>query len=180
MNVPARLLFLAAVAAAVAAALPAAAVITRLYPLSDIIGDADAIVSAQVAARDRKRQLVTLKRVRTLKGQAAWASSQIRLAGGDDRKQVPVIEARLTPGRQVLVFTKNGRFSLCYVEGTWFRVVPPADPKAPRQFVHLEPYLRRTYRGTSAELERVVAEVLAGKGTAPAPDPDTPPGVGPP
>jgi hypothetical protein len=158
--------------------IPAGAVITRLYPLGDVIADADLIAVAQVTARDTKQQSVTLKRVRTLKGKAPWSAPRLRLAGGDDRSQAPVLAARLSPGRQVVVFTKNGKFSLGYVEGTWFRIGAPANDGAEWPFVHLEPYLRRTFRGTGAELQKTVAEVLAGKGAAPPPDPDAKPGVG--
>ena len=44
--------------------------------------------------------------------------------------------------------------------------------------VHLEIYLRRTFRGTTAELQRTVSEVLAGRAQAPAPDPNVEPGYG--
>ena len=54
--------------AAFVVALPAGAVIKRLYPLAAIIADADAIYPARVTARDRKDHRLTLWPATALKG----------------------------------------------------------------------------------------------------------------
>ena len=46
-------------------------------------------------------------------------------------------------------------------------------------FAHLEPYLQRTYKGTTAAMTKVVRDVLAGKAKAPPPDRKGKPGLGP-
>ena len=56
--------------------------------------------------------------------------------------------------------------------------VPEAD-KTVFAFTNGEPYLRRTFKGTTEEMKTVVSEVLAGKGKAPKTDPKEPPGFGP-
>jgi len=166
-----------ALAVALLAAVPAAAVIQRLYPLGDILADADMVVAARVEGLDRRRHVATVRRVSALKGQPAWTTARFRLAGGGDRSQVAVLEARLAPGRSVVLFGKTRRFLLGYAEGTWFRIAAPADERrGPWQFVHLEPHLRRTFRGRTAELQQTVRDVLSGKKTAPAPDVHARPG----
>jgi hypothetical protein len=75
-----------------------------------------------------------------------------------------------------VVLFGSKRFMLGFVEGSWFRLASPADPaRGAWQFVHLEPYLRRTYHGSSAEMTRVVKGVLAGKVQPPPPDPSAKP-----
>jgi hypothetical protein len=157
--------------------LPAGAVITRLYPLGDVISGADTIVVAQVKSSDRKKHRAALKTTRTLKGKAAWTELPVQVSGGDDRSQAALLEARLTPGRSVVLFNKGGKFTLGYVEGTWFRLAEPPKQGSPWPFVHLELYLRRTFKGTSAEMQQAVSDVLGGK-PAPPPDPSAKPGYG--
>lgn len=168
-----------ALAVVAALALPAHAVITRLYPLAEVIVDADGIVATTVQSRDVKNQTVRLKRTIDLKGKVLSPQISVQLRGGDEASQVAALAQRLAPGRSVVLFTKGKQFALGFVEGTWFRLQQPPRPEAKLwKFVHLERYLRRTFHGTSAELTKVVEEVLAGKGTAPAPDRDGKPGYG--
>lgn len=161
------------------AALPAWAVITRLYPLADVIADADTIAAVRVVSVDSRTRRVTLTRTADLKGKTAWNRTVWGLNGGDERAQRPVIQARLARGRTVVLFVKKARFALGYVEGTWFRLAPPKEEqKGPWQFVHLEIYLRRTFHGPSADLQHIVTDHLAGRKAAPPPDPDAKPGYG--
>ena len=156
----------------------ASAVVTRLYPLGDVIRDSDFIVVAQVTAVNAKRRTVTLTPGKALKGKAPWKQMRTVLTGGDDKTQLPVIQQRLPKGRTVIFFGKRQRFALGYTEGTWFRLAEPKRAGDPWQFVHLEPFLRRTFHGTTAQLRDVVASVVAGKAPAPAPDPSAQPGFG--
>ena len=43
----------------------------------------------------------------------------------------------------------------------------------------MHPDMTRTWTGTTAGLEKLVADVVAGKATAPAPDPKAKPSLGP-
>src|SRR5205807_9188853 len=73
-------------------------------------------------------------------------------------------------------------FVFVYTNGTWFQVkgetVSDAEPVR-WSFTHCEPYLRRTFKGTTAELKQVVVDGLAGKKAPPEPDTKEPPGLGP-
>ncbi|MGV3723517.1 MAG: hypothetical protein ACO1SX_21690 [Actinomycetota bacterium] len=176
---PRASLVCAAALALLFASAPAGAVIKRLYPLADIIADADIILVAKVSARDRRVHRVTLSPTAALKGSAGRHRLTVALAGGDDKAQVPILEERLPPGRPVILFGKTKRFMLGYTNGTWFRIAEPQG-KTPWQFVHLEVYLPRTFRGSTESLHQTVSAVLAGASKAPDPNPNIKPGYGPP
>src|SRR5262249_49322641 len=64
--------------------------------------------------------------------------------------------------------------------GTWMQLTGVKDGDTVRwSFTHLEPYLRRTYKGTTAEMKQTVQDALAGKKEPPAPDEKEMPGFGP-
>ena len=71
-----------------------------------------------------------------------------------------------------------------YTNGTWVQLnadlVAEGETTQPIKFWHFEPYLRRTFKGTTDELHQVVADALSGKKAPPEPDPNEPPGLGPP
>lgn len=170
-----RALSLTLVTLSLAVCLPAQAVVTRLYPLSQIIADADSIAVAQVTTPAKHGKPVNLKITATLKGQLAGPTTA-NLHGGDDRSQLAVIRKRLVPGKPFVLFIKTGRFALGFAEGGWFRLAAPKAGTGPWQFVHLEPYLRRTYHGSTAALQQTITDALAGKTPAPEPDPKVKPG----
>src|SRR5262249_21823045 len=73
----------------------------------------------------------------------------------------------------------NDYTGFAYTNGTWFQLVGSADGgKVQWGFTHLEPYLRRTYKGTTAELRQVVVDGLAGKRKPPPVNPKEKPGRG--
>jgi hypothetical protein len=157
----------------------AGAVVKRIYPLDQIIADADTVTALRVESLDAKAHVAVLGRTRLMKGKPAWTKLTVRLSGGDDARQLPMIEARLTRPRLVILFSKTDLFALGYVEGTWFRIVEPPHPEAdPWVFVHLEPYLRRTFHGTSAQMDRIAVAVARGARKGPPPDLYVPPGYG--
>jgi hypothetical protein len=155
---------------------PAGAVITRVYPLKSVLSEADTIAVARVETWSGWRRFA-LGRTAVLKGKPAWRRVQVRLSGSDNREHRPSVRERLAKGRSLVLFTKTGRFTLGYVDGMWFRVTLPATRRARTwQFVHPEPYLRRTFHGTSAELQTIVTAALNGTADPPPPDPRAAPG----
>src|SRR5206468_11723030 len=90
---------------------------------------------------------------------------------------------RLRSGLPVLVFAstrgpRTGAFF--YTDGTWFQVQGTRDGDSVRwALLRGEPYLRRTFKGTTAELKQVVTDALAGKKAPPEPNEKEPPGFGP-
>ncbi len=177
-----RILFAFAAALLAAIAWPAVAFIERLTPLKNVIDDSDAIFVATVDRLDPARPAAVLKVGRALKGKAGTERLPVNLAG-DKEGHSPKLLERLAEGLPVVVFATDlgkKRLALAYSDGTWFQIVGQPDGKDVRwAFTHCEVYLRRTFKGSTADLETAVADALSGKTAAPKPDPKEPPGLGP-
>jgi hypothetical protein len=169
---------------------PAQGVITRLTPLRDVLEQAHFILVVKVDALDADKPAVVLAADVDLKGKAPFRRLPVNLTGDSEavkHKQTPQLLKRLAPGQPLLLFVNQGEdkksfIALAYTNGTWFQLTgtPGDEPSTVRwAFTHLEPYLRRTYKGTTAELKQVVLDVLAGKKEPPQPDSKEKPGLGP-
>lgn len=160
--------------------LPVGAVIQRVYPLGDIIKDAQAIAVLRVSSAARGRSELVLGGPVARKGRFPAGKLVARVAA-DMPGQDAQLLARLKPGmRTVLFYSQVGaeQVVLGYSEGTWFRLTARA-PRASWRFLHFEPFLRRSFSGSTAEMERIVQQVVAGRGKAPPPKPAEKPGIGP-
>jgi hypothetical protein len=162
-------------------AAPAWALIKVLHPLQKVIAESNYIFVAKVESVDPSRPSAVLTHSENLKGEAPWKRLPINLKGNAirvDGKEVlhsPDLLKRLAPDLPVIVFGVNqpqGKtMLLAYTNGTWFQVVGQKDGE--RQswaFTHCEIYLRRTFHGPTADMQQVVADVLARKAKAPPPD----------
>jgi len=173
----------------VAVAAPTFAVIKVLTPLSRVVKDTPSIFVAEVDKVAPDTPGVVFKAVEDLKGKAPAARLAVNLTGDRFAKKdghTKVMLDRLAPGRKLVLFVipKDGTYiTFGFIEGTWFQLQGTTDPdtKAIRwAFLHCEPYFRRTFKGTTAELRAVVADTVAGKKEPPAPDEKEPAGYGPP
>ncbi|MBX9583595.1 MAG: PQQ-binding-like beta-propeller repeat protein [Gemmataceae bacterium] len=167
----------------------APAVILKLTPLKDVLDGEQLIFVATVEKLDPEKPAVVLKFAEKLKGDVPFEALPVNLSGDAEAKKgghAKVILDRLDPARMLIVFaTKDGNVyhAMAFTEGTWFslRGTVGDDGKAVRwAFLHAEPYLRRTFKGTTAELKKVVEDGLAGKAEPPKPNDKEPPGYGPP
>jgi hypothetical protein len=170
------------IAATVSLALasPSRAVIQRDYPLADILSSSNAVWCARVVGAPLGDPAVVLQSYRSLKAKAPAARASVRLAA-DRSEQNGQLKARLPVGARLVIFssdTPKGPMALAYCEGTWFRL-GTGKPGAGWQFVHFEPYLRRSYRGSSAGLADLISRAAGKGGPLPAPDPRQKPGLGP-
>ncbi|HXG08932.1 MAG TPA: hypothetical protein VNK04_04015, partial [Gemmataceae bacterium] len=164
------------------------AFITTLTPLRGILADSQFIFTVKVDALDPDRPSVVLIVDEDLKGKAPFRRLPVNLTGdqaAQKAKHPAQLLKRLAPKLPLVVFVRQrgDRFdALAYTNGTWFQMVGhrSSDTDAVRwAFTHCEPYLRRTFKGTTAELRQVIGDALAGKKTPPEPDPREPPGLGP-
>ncbi len=167
-------------ASAVALALTcstASAVIQALTPLQS-----QTILLATVDRVDPDRPAMVLTVKETFKGKSPAETLPINLTG-DKEKHTPKLLKRVAKDVPVIVFvhTKGKEhMGLAFTNGTWFQVLGTTDGQTTRwAFTHCETYLRRTFKGTTDELQTVVKDVLAGKAKAPPPDTKVPPGFGP-
>lgn len=161
----------------------ARAVIQVLIPLRTLIEDSDSIFVAEVERVDPAKPSAVFVAKKPLKGQIYAERIPVNLTG-DKEKHTPQLLKRLEAELPVILCVKKQcpgkQMILAFTNGTWFQVLGQADGQQTRwAFTHCETYLRRTYKGTTAELEQIIADALAGKGKPPAPNPKEPPGFGP-
>jgi outer membrane protein assembly factor BamB len=166
----------------------AEAVITRLTPLKEVLATEQFIFTAEVEKVDPDRPALVLQVQDDLKGKAPFRRLPVNLTGdseGQKEKHTPQLLKRVAPrvGLVVFVSQRGKRYTAFgYTNGTWFQLLGQAgdDPASVTwSFTHCEPYLRRTFKGTTAELRQVVVDGLAGRKAPPEPSPKEPPGLGP-
>lgn len=184
-----RLLAVALVLLAFAA--PAPAILNNPIKLQDIIDKLPTIFLAEVDAVDADNATAVFVPKDDLKGKAEFARLPVNLKDGvtapaKKADHTKVILERLAKGRKLMLFVKkdgDGYSAWGFVEGTWFQLAGTTDKddkKAVRwAFLNCEPALRGTFKGTTEELRALVADVVAGKAKAPAPDAKEKPGFGP-
>ncbi len=165
----------------------APAALSRPIPLKDVIAQEEVILTAEVTASEPDRPAVTLVVKGALKGKPPADKLLVNMTGDADAakdKHVPQLFDRLKPGRKVVLFvTKAGaKYTLfAFTEGTWLQAQGTVDGDKIRwALLHGEPYLRRTFAGTTAELADVVKQALDKTKAPPALKADEKPGFGPP
>jgi outer membrane protein assembly factor BamB len=178
--------WLLAIALAWLAMNPALAVIQRLTPLKDVLAESQFIFVAKVEALDPGKPSVILKVDDQLKGKATFEKLPINLTGDSEAKKLDhtsQLLKRLAPKQSVIVFAtkQNKKYTaFAYSNGTWFQLVGEEADKTVRwRFTHCEPYLRRTFKGNTADLKEVIEDGLSGKKKPPEPDAKEKPGLGP-
>jgi len=165
-------------------AVPAEAVIERLTPLKTFIDEADRLLVAKVERVDLAKSRAVLSTSGMIKGKMHTLRFPINIAGDTPGEDAKLLE-RLAPGLRVVLFITDKEDEkkqqvLAYINGTWFQMFGHGLEKdAPFGFTHFEPYLRRTFNGSTAELEAVLADVVAGKRKPPAANSKEKPGLGP-
>jgi hypothetical protein len=171
-------------AALFAAPTPAWAVIEVLMPLAQVIKDADDIIVAKVEKLDAEKPSAVFALGDALKGKVATPRWHVNLKGDKPEEAKKLVE-RLAVDLPIVLFAIKPEgdsriMVLGYTGGTWFQIVGQPDGEQVRwAFTHVEPFLVRTYKGSTAELRTVVADALAGKKKAPPPNPKEKPGLGP-
>jgi hypothetical protein len=164
------------------------AVITALTPLSDIVVRSPYIVSAKVEKVDADKLTAVFTVEEDLKGKFPVRRLPTDLTGDSEAKKDKHTEKllkRIAPNVPLVFFvveSGNDYVVFGYTNGTWFQMSAQkgADPaKAVFAFNHCEPYLTRTFRGTTEEMKKLVVDAIAKKGKLPAPNTKEPPGFGP-
>ena len=187
-----RLLFLRtclALTALLLATASASAVIKKLTHLDEVLESQKYIFVAAVEKVDPDKPSAIFTVEKVIKGKLPFERLPVNMTGDDDAKKAgdtKTILERLDPTRKVVIFAvkQNGLFeAMAFVEGSWFSLQGTPDPetKAIRwAFLHGEPFLRRTFKGTTAEMIKVIEDGLAKKAKPPMADENEKPGFGPP
>src|SRR5882762_8622784 len=113
----------------------------------------------------------------------------VNLTGDSEAKKekhTEMLLKRLAPKLPLVVFAskRGSRYTAFgYTNGTWIQMLGQVSndepPRVTWSFTHGEPYLRRTFKGSTNELRQVILDGLAGTKAPPEPDPKEPPGFGP-
>ncbi len=166
----------------------ASAVIMKLTPLAEVLETEDFIFVGTVDKIDVAKPSVTFKLEKNLKGEAPFERIPVNMTGNAEAQKsndTKTILERLDTTRKVVFFvSKRGKKynAMAFVEGSWFSMQGTQDEtdKLVRwAFQNGEPYLRRTFKGSSTELVRIIEDGLAKKAKPPAPDEKEKPGYGP-
>ena len=165
---------------------PANAVITRLTPLRDVLHESTYIVSARVESVDADKPAMVLTIEDHLKGKSPAEKMAVLLKGDAEAKKnkhLPILLKRVAMKLPLVLFIlqQDKKYTaFAYTNGSWFQFVGvEADGQVRWSFTHGEPYLRKTFKGGTAELKQIVADSLAGKAKPPEPDTREKPGFGP-
>src|SRR5262245_25682469 len=163
------------------------AVITKLTPLAEVLASDEYIFVAKVDKLDPDKPSAIFTLEKKLKGDPAFDRIPVNMTGDDEAKKAndtKTIMERLE-GRKVVFFVRQqGKIynAKVFTEGSWFSVygMLDADGKTVRwAFLHGEPFLRRTFKGTTVEMVKTVEDCLAQKAKPPEPNKDEQPGYGP-
>src|SRR5580692_5686378 len=166
----------------------ASAVIMKLTPLAEVLETEDFIFSGTVDKIDPDKPSVVFKLDKNFKGESPFERIPVNMTGNAEAKKnndTKTILERLDSLRKVVFFvSKRGKKynAMAFVEGSWFSMQGTQDEtdKVVRwAFQNGEPFLRRTFKGTSAELVKIIDDGLAKKAKPPAPDEKEKPGYGP-
>jgi outer membrane protein assembly factor BamB len=170
-------------------ALPAQAVIQKLLPLKDVLEGEQLIFTVSIDSIAPDKPGAIFKLDEKLKGEPPFERLAVNLTGDDEAKKddhTKMLLERLDPSRKAVLFAskKGKKFNaMGFVEGTWFSLQGSLDDdgKTVRwQFLHCEPYLRRTYAGSTADLTKIIKDGLAKKAEPPGVNEKEKPGFGPP
>jgi outer membrane protein assembly factor BamB len=163
-------------------------VIKRLTPLREVLASEQLIFTVKVEKIDPDKPSVVFLVEDDLKGKASFRKLPVNLSGdseGQREQHTAKLLKRLAPDLSLVFFaSKRGKryTAFGYTNGTWFQLIGQIedDSEAIRwSLTHCEPYLRRTFKGTTAELTDIVKDGLAGKKEPPAPNSKEEPGLGP-
>jgi outer membrane protein assembly factor BamB len=165
---------------------PAHAVITRLTPLRDVLHESTYIVTARVESVDADKPALALTIEDHLKGKLPAEKMVVLLKGDAEAKKnkhVPILLKRVAPKLPLVLFVlqQDKKYTaFAYTNGSWFQIIGvETDGQVRWSFTHGEPYLRKTFKGGTAELKQIVVDNLAGKAKPPEPDTREKPGFGP-
>ncbi|MCE9567267.1 MAG: PQQ-binding-like beta-propeller repeat protein [Planctomycetes bacterium] len=167
----------------------ASAVIKKLTHLDEVLESQKFIFIASVDKVDPDKPSAIFKVEKKLKGEPPFDRIPVNMTGDDDAKKAgdtKTILERLDPSRKVVIFAvkQNGLYeAMAFVEGSWFSLQGTPDPETKTirwAFLHGEPFLRRTFKGTTAEMVKVIEDGLAKKAKPPMADENEKPGFGPP
>jgi hypothetical protein len=177
---------------------PAHGYIQTEISMKQVLAQTQVIFAATVESFDPAKRTAVIVVDEMLKGKAPFNKLHIALPedreGAREFNRPSHLLKRLAVKQKVVFFVdaKEGAFApirrgnlllFLYANGTWVQFAgttkEDAHTSLPIAFHHFEPYLRRTFKGTTAEMRLVIIDGLSGKNDPPKYDPKEPGGIGP-
>jgi outer membrane protein assembly factor BamB len=167
----------------------AQAVIDKPLPLKEILAYTPHIFVAKVEklnpGEDKATMILKVDEVLNKK-KPDFDKLRIVLEGSEESKkakELPQLLKRLAEDLPVVVFVSRlpdkKYMALVYTNGTWFQALNADPTKDAWGFTNIEPYLRRTYAGTTKDLRQIIVDGIDKKKAPPEWNKDEKPGVGP-
>jgi hypothetical protein len=173
-------------------------VIKANSPLKLFVGDATQIVQVKVTKFDAEKNQMVFEVEQDIKGKLEDRSMNVVWKLEPDSKwegirALPRLLKCFGPDQQAILFindaggfwhnkgnTRKTPIAFGFLNGSWFCLesTKKDDGKLLWRLAQGEPYLRTTFKGTTAELNKVLVDHLADKGKLPEPV-KTEPGFGP-
>src|SRR5437016_5981771 len=143
---------------------PLSAIIQRLTSLREVLATENYVFTATVEKLDTSALSAEFVVTKDLKGKAPFRRLPVTLAGDAEAQktnQAGQLLERLAPEMPLVVFASphdKRTIAYAYSNGMWFQLVADVtegQEAAPNfRFTHFEPYLRRTFKGTTDELHQ--------------------------
>jgi hypothetical protein len=178
-------------------AIPANAYIQAEISMKQVLAKTQFIFTAKVESFDADKRTAVFTVDEQLKGKVTFQKLHMALAADKETAREynkPSYLLKRLAAKQTVVFfvdAREGAFApirrgnlvlFLYTNGTWVQfaaVTEETQTSLPIAFHHFEPYLRRTFKGTTAEMRQVSIDGLSGKNSPPPYDPKEPGGFGP-
>lgn len=178
-------------------ATPANGYIQNEISMKQVLAQTQLIFTAKVESFDADKRTAVFTVDEQLKGKVTFRKLTMTLAADKEKAREynkPSHLLKRLAAKQTVVFfadAKEGAFApirrgnlllFLYTEGTWVQFAAVTEEKQtslPITFHHFEPYLRRTFKGTTAEMRQVIVDGISGKKAPPPYDVKEPGGFGP-
>jgi hypothetical protein len=162
-------------------------VIMAPLPLRDVVQQSHYICVTRVEQFFPDKPAMLLAVEEDLRGKMSLRKLPVLIKADEDGQKlnhVPQLLKRLAPKLPIVMFIEDrkDRFvALAYTNGTWMQMVAQKGDADAAVWIltHGEPYLRRTFKGPTAEMRQVLIDAIAGKKRLPAINEKETPGFGP-
>lgn len=168
--------FVVAAAVLALAAMPAEPYIEQVYPLQQFMAESEVIATGVVDRMDERNKTAVVRIEKSLKGKCAYPEIKMNLSAGQDWHP-QVVMRHMVKGAPAVMFYNAERRGEIYINRFFMQLYGDAAAAPERTwwtFTHIEIRCNRTFNGPAPELAKLVADVVAGKAKAPAPDPKVP------
>ena len=175
------LLVLVATAILGTTATPAHAYIRAMFTLEQVLGQTKYIAVGRMIKVDPRGKTAVMQVDKMIRGKAEYRNVNMNIGAGPGH-HAAYLAARLRVGAPAILFYRRDGggaiVSLIHSGDTWFQLFANDEAierdKVWWRFTHIEPHMGRTFNGTTPELIKVTADVVAEKIKPPKPDPKVP------